>query len=312
MTDTHFHDDHNEVVARRATGYSPTDDGYRINVTTLDMVGDGGVFTTVEDWVAWDRNLESGTVGGADWVALMHRRGVLNSGDTIPYAFGISHGEHRGLITVGHGGAWVGYRAGMTRYPETGYAFVALCNGSHIDPMGLIAATAEVYLGDRMAPLEDAGESGDGATTDAGGNQAEVEPPGEGIAGRDRYAGSFYSLELDATYHIRGVGTAGLSVRVGKRDPLTLSEVEDGVLRMGGLVFRFSDPAEGRFSSMVLDAGRVKNLRFTRVESGDRAGRMRGAGGMSSWFRTALKPTEICPILETISHWGNGRLTDSM
>ena len=273
MTHTHFHDDHNEIVTRRATGYSPTDDGFRINVTTLDMVGDGGVFTTVEDWVAWDRNLESGTVGGAEWVALMHQRGVLNSGDTIPYAFGISHGGHRGLATVGHGGAWVGYRAGMTRYPETGYAFVALCNGSHIDPMGLIAATAEVYLGDRMAPLEEAGESGEGATPDAGGNQAEDEPPGDDIAGRDRYAGSFYSPELDATYHIRGVGTAGLSMRVGKWDPLTLSEVEDGVLRIGGLVFRFSGLAEGRFSSVMLDAGRVKNLHFTRVQSGDQGGR---------------------------------------
>ena len=274
MTDTHFHDDHNEVVARRATGYSPTDDGFRINVTTLDMVGDGGVFTTVEDWVAWDRNLESGTVGGAEWVALMHRRGVLNSGDTIPYAFGISRGEHRGLATIGHGGAWVGYRAGMTRYPETGYAFVALCNSSHIDPMGLIAATAEVYLEDRMTPVEEAGGSDAGATPDGGGDQADEDAPSEDIAGRDRYAGSFYSPELDATYHIRDVGTTGLSVRVGKWDPLTLSEVEDGVLRIGGLVLRFSGLAEGRFSLMMLDAGRVKNLRFTRVQSGDRADRM--------------------------------------
>ena len=273
MTDTHFHDDHNEIVARRATGYSPTDDGLRINVTTLDMVGDGGVFTTVEDWVAWDRNLESGTVGGAEWVALMHQRGVLNSGDTIPYAFGISHGEHRGLATVGHGGAWVGYRAGMTRYPETGHAFVALCNSSHIDPMGLIAATAEVYLGDRMTPVEEADESDEGASPDVGGDQAGEDAPSEEIPGRDRYAGSFYSPELDATYHIQGEETTGLSVQVGKWDPLTLSEVDDGVLRIGGLVLRFSDLAEDRFSAMMLDAGRVKNLRFTRVDGGDRASR---------------------------------------
>ena len=211
MTDTHFHDDHNEVVARRATGYSPADNGFRINVTTLDMVGDGGLFTSVEDWVAWDRNLETGTVGGPDWVALMHQRGVLNSGDTIPYAFGISHGEHRGLATVGHGGAWVGYRTGMTRYPETGYSFVALCN---------------------------------------------------------RYAGSFYSPELDATYHILLAGADGLTLRAGKWDPVTLSQSDEGVLHGEGLNLRFSDLAEGRFRSIMPDAGRVKNLRFTRVGSG--------------------------------------------
>lgn len=273
MTDTHFHDDHNEVVLRRATGYSPTGDGFRINVTTLDMVGDGGVFTSVEDWVAWDRNLETGTVGGAEWVALMHRRGVLNSGDTIPYAFGIVHGEHRGLATVGHGGAWVGYRAGMTRYPETGHSFVALCNRSQIDPMGLLATTAEVYLEERMTPLEDPAAPDGETTPDAGADEADEDPPSEDITNRDRYAGSFYSPELDATYHIAEAGAAGLSLHVGKWDPATLSELDDGVLRSGGLTFRFSDLADGRFSSMVLDAGRVRNLGFTRVDTGYRAGR---------------------------------------
>ena len=274
MRHTHFHDDHNEVVARRATGYSPTDDGFRIDVTTLDMVGDGGVFTTVEDWVAWDRNLETGAVGGPDWVALMHQRGVLNSGDTIPYAFGIAHGEHRGLATVGHGGAWVGYRAGMTRYPETGYSFVALCNRSQIDPMGLIAATAEVYLEDRMAPVEEAGESGESTAASTGSEEAGQVEPSEEVAGRDRYGGSYYSPELDVAYHIRAAGAGGLSVEAGRWDPITLVQVDDGVLRGGVLTFRFGNLAASRFSSFMLDAGRVKNLRFTRVESGDRAGRM--------------------------------------
>ena len=49
MTHTHFHDDHNHIVANRATGYAPEGEGYRISQTTLDMVGDGGVFTSIED-----------------------------------------------------------------------------------------------------------------------------------------------------------------------------------------------------------------------------------------------------------------------
>ena len=267
MTDTHFHDDHNEIVARRAIGYSPAEDGFRIHVTTLDMVGDGGLFTSVEDWVAWDRNLETGAVGGgSDWVALMHQRGVLNSGDTIPYAFGISHGEHRGLATVGHGGAWVGYRTAMTRYPETGYSFVALCNRSRINPTRLIAATAEVYLEDRMDPVEDPGEPEERTTAATPAGEPEEDAPREAITGRDRYAGSFYSPELDATYHIRVVGAEGLTLRAGKWDPVTLLEADDGALRGQGLAFRFADFADGRFRSFMLDAGRVRNLRFTRLE----------------------------------------------
>ena len=66
MPRTHFHDDHNEVVPDRATGYSPTEDGFRIDMTTLDVVGDGGIYTSVEEWPAWDRNLTEGTVGGPE------------------------------------------------------------------------------------------------------------------------------------------------------------------------------------------------------------------------------------------------------
>ena len=283
MTLTHFHDDHNEIVPNRAIGYAPTDDGFRINVTTLDMVGDGGIFTSVEEWVAWDRNLTEGTVGGAEWVALMHERGVLNSGDTIPYAFGISHGEHRGLATVGHGGSWVGYRAAMSRYPEAGHSFVALCNRSAIDPGTLIASTAEIYLEDRMEAPEDAAESetpeetaADEATDEAAEEEAPEEAaaddasqdePDFDIPNRARYAGSFFSPELDTTYRIAEEGDAGLTLHVGRLDPAALMTASDGVLTsQRGWTLRFSQLADGRYQAMMVDAGRVKNLRFARAE----------------------------------------------
>ncbi len=282
MTRTHFHDDHNEIVPDRAIGYAPTGDGdggtdgrghgFRINVTTLDMVGDGGIFTSVEEWAAWDRNLTDGTVGGPEWVALMHQRGVLNAGDTIPYAFGIAHGEHRGLATVGHGGAWVGYRAGMSRYPETGDSFVALCNRSQIDPMALIASTAEIYLEDRMEPPDEAAEpdaerEAPAETAEEG--DAPQDPPSHDIPDRTRYAGSFHSPEMNTTYRILEEGAAGLTLHAGRLEPLTLRARADadGVLvAEQGLTLRFSEAAGGRFQSLMVDAGRVRNLRFTRVE----------------------------------------------
>ena len=286
MTHTHFHDDHNEIVPNRAIGYAPTDDGFRINVTTLDMVGDGGVFTSVEEWVAWDRNLTEGTVGGPEWVALMHEQGVLNSGDTIPYAFGISHGEHRGLATVGHTGSWVGYRAAMSRYPGAGYSFVAFCNRSAIAPATLIASTAEIYLEDRMEPVEVAGESetsDEDAVDEAPeetADEAEEEAPAEAtgdadspdvpnldIPNRAHYAGSFYSPELDTTYRIVAEGDDGLTLHVGRLDPAALMAESEGVLTSErGMSFRFSELADDRYQAMMVDAGRVQNLRFARAE----------------------------------------------
>ena len=277
MPRTHFHDDHNEVVPDRATGYSPTEDGFRIDMTTLDVVGDGGIYTSVEEWPAWDRNLTEGTVGGPEWVALMHERGVLTSGDTIPYAFGLSHGEHRGLATVGHSGSWVGYRTGMSRYPAAGYSFVALCNRSRIDPMALIRSTAEIYLEDAMDPPEDVADEepaaeeeaaeAETAEEDAEGDDALDAPPDRGIPNRSRFAGSFYSPELDAMYWIEEEGSAGLTLRVGRRDPVALVAEADGQLTTeDGPTFRFSELAGGRYEAMVVDAGRVRNLRFARTE----------------------------------------------
>ena len=305
MTRTHFHDDHNEIVPSRATGYAPVrrgganpdpaaagdaradgqGDAFEISVTTLDVVGDGGVFTSVEDWAAWDRNLSEGTVGGPEWVALMHRRGVLNSGDTISYAFGLSHGEHGGLATVGHTGSWVGYRTAMSRYPEAGHSFVAFCNRSRIGPARLIERVAEVYLEDRMAsaapaeeqPAPDAPAEEPSAPAAPAENAAEAaepsaappEPaspePESAIPGRTRYAGSFYSPELDATYRIVEDGASGLTLHVGRSEPVSLLVSADGVLTTGrGTTLRFSDLAGGRYRAMLLDAGRVRNLRFTR------------------------------------------------
>ena len=306
MTQTHFHDDHNEIVPNRATGYAPmrpgstdgdrtTIDGARpgdsggafeISVTTLDVVGDGGVFTSVEDWGAWDRNLSEGTVGGPEWVALMHQRGVLNSGDTIPYAFGLSHGEHGGLATVGHTGSWVGYRTAMSRYPETGHSFVAFCNRSRISPGRLIERVAEVYLEERMASAaqEEAPEASDAAAEEeapeasaeeSGPSAAPPEPseepvrpePESAIPARARYAGSFYSPELAATYRIVEDGRSGLTLHVGRSEPVRLLAAADGVLTSErGMTLRFSDLVEGRYRAMLVDAGRVRNLRFTREQ----------------------------------------------
>ncbi|MCZ6507034.1 MAG: serine hydrolase, partial [Acidobacteria bacterium] len=90
MNDTHFHDDHAEIVPNRASGYRPTEGGaFRISMTTLPMVGDGGVFTSVEDLTRWDRNFYTPVVGGSAFVEQMLERGVLNDGTVLDYALGL-------------------------------------------------------------------------------------------------------------------------------------------------------------------------------------------------------------------------------
>ena len=153
MTDTHFHDDHNMIVRNRAWAYAPDDDGefgLRNSIPDFDVVGATSLFTTVHDLAAWDRNFDTGRVGGRSALERLHQRFVLTSGDTIAYAHGLSIGTYRGLETVGHGGSDAGYRSNFLRFPGEGLTIAVLCNFPSSNPGGLARRVANVYLEDRF------------------------------------------------------------------------------------------------------------------------------------------------------------------
>jgi CubicO group peptidase (beta-lactamase class C family) len=149
MANTHFHDDHTEIVKGRAIGYSPREQGgYRICMTSLDMVGDGSLFTTVEDLFLWDQNFyhnELG-IGNVDLLQLVQTPGVKNNGEVLEYAFGLEIKDYKGLRLVCHSGAFVGYRAEMMRFPEQRFSVICLANLSSIDPSKLARKVSDLYL----------------------------------------------------------------------------------------------------------------------------------------------------------------------
>jgi hypothetical protein len=165
MKDTHFHDDHTRIVPNRADGYAPADDGYRISMTTLDMVGDGGVFTTVEDFLFWDRNFYHNKLGsgGSGLIDQVTTPGRFNNGEEQDYAFGLEVEEYRGLPIIRHSGGFVGFRAQMIRFPDQQLSVAVLCNRADADPTRRALEIAELYLADSMAPekaAEDAAKVG--------------------------------------------------------------------------------------------------------------------------------------------------------
>ena len=100
MTNSQFYADTAEIVPRRASGYAAIDGGFAISMTTLPIVGDGGVFTSVNDLLAWDRNFYDNQLGNGD-PALVSRwmaAGMLNDGSAAggpgaPYGAGSRHGS---------------------------------------------------------------------------------------------------------------------------------------------------------------------------------------------------------------------------
>ncbi len=151
MRGTHFHDDHKRVVPERAVGYAPLEEGgFEVSMTTLDMVGDGGVFTTVEDLARWDRIFYDASLGEG-FVEQMLTTAVLPDGEDTGYAFGLAVSDYRGLRRIAHGGSFVGYRAQMIRFPERRLSVICLCNRSDANPTRLAQAVADLYLAD-LAP----------------------------------------------------------------------------------------------------------------------------------------------------------------
>ncbi len=147
MNHTHFHDDLRKVVKSRASGYRPrAEGGFELHGTGLNMVGDGGLYTSVDDLLAWDRNFYTGEVGGE----ILRRRRLqtptLSDGTPQIYAAGVQVTPLRGRRTISHGGSWVGFRTAMLMYPEERLSVYVLCNVSTATPTIRAREIADIYL----------------------------------------------------------------------------------------------------------------------------------------------------------------------
>jgi CubicO group peptidase (beta-lactamase class C family) len=154
MTHTLYQDDHAMVVPNKATGYDGRDGGgFRVEMSNFEQIGDGGVQTTVEDLLLWDRNFYDPKVGDRVLIQRAQQVGRLNDGKAIDYAAGLRIGEYRGLQTVRHGGAWAGYRAELLRFPRERTSVACLCNLASANPSQLADAVADVVLAGSLKPV---------------------------------------------------------------------------------------------------------------------------------------------------------------
>jgi hypothetical protein len=117
-------------------------------MTTLGMIGDGGVFTCVDDLLQWDQNFYNNKLGkgGQKLIDRVLNPGTLNNGEELDYAFGLGIGDYKGLKMISHGGAFVGFRADMIRFPGQKFSVICLANLSRVNPSQLARKVADVYL----------------------------------------------------------------------------------------------------------------------------------------------------------------------
>ena len=267
MTHTEFRDDHHRLIAHRAVGYQPADGSFRISQPEFDVVGDGGVYSTVEDLAKWDDNFRTGRVGGKRGIALLQEPGRLNNGQTIPYALGLTVSQTRGLKTYAHRGAYGGYRSALVRYPDKGLSVITLCNTAAASS-SLADEVSILLLGIQPQKL--------GATTlDLSLNQwsgGAAQAPADSTGARRRTdllaqaAGSYRSDELDLNVTL--VARDGVLVLQRGTAPelrfVTLSD--DWFTNSDQMLLRVVRDERGAVRGFTLSIGRVRDLVFDRAK----------------------------------------------
>jgi CubicO group peptidase (beta-lactamase class C family) len=151
MTHTQWRDDFTEIVEDRATAYRQLANGqFRTNMSFTNVIGNGGLLSTVGDFLTWNNNLDTPKVGGRPMVDLMETRARLNDGFTIEYALGLNVTDYRGVREVSHGGSTAGYQTFLARWPEERLSVVVLCNTTGTNPGGYAHQVADLFLAGKL------------------------------------------------------------------------------------------------------------------------------------------------------------------
>jgi CubicO group peptidase (beta-lactamase class C family) len=263
MSSSHVHDDDARLVKGRAYGYSRAAGALRLDTPAGERVGAGGVFSTVRDLLKWDENFYTASVGGRALIEQVQTPGKLSGGKSLTYAWGLQVGRYRGQPIVEHGGSLGGYRAHLIRFPDRHVSVACLCNLGTIAPGSLARQVADIVLGDALTePAPAAAQPGAGAGR--GGAPASTTTPPAANPAPAAYAGRYYSDEIDATFTVTVKDGQLMVQRETDSAPALLQPVSADQFRLGGMTLRFAHGTDGTVDALVVDAGRVRGIRFAR------------------------------------------------
>jgi len=147
MKNSSWRDDYQRIVPGRAQAYARQGNGpWRLNMPFMNVYGNGGMLTTVSDWMKWNAMLDSQSLG-APLVTALETRGVLNDGRKIAYALGLVVDTYKGMKDVSHGGATAGYQTFLARYPDNKVSVGVMCNGTSPSAGGIAANITDEIFG---------------------------------------------------------------------------------------------------------------------------------------------------------------------
>jgi CubicO group peptidase (beta-lactamase class C family) len=152
-------------VSNRAFGHSKEGDTLKETdqSSTSATLGDGGIYSNLEDLAKWDDALRNHTLLSADemapalvpakladgsptlWPAAASDDN-LHPGKPVSYGFGWFLDPYWGVPRMWHTGSTMGFRTIIERFTTDNLTIIILCNRTDLNPEVLAGKTADLYL----------------------------------------------------------------------------------------------------------------------------------------------------------------------
>lgn len=153
MTRTVAFEDGISTIPERAYGYSRREGSmeweFADQSVTSATLGDGGIYSSVEDLAKWARALDAGKLVRSDLLAQAFTPGRLNDGTLTDYGFGWFLREYEGRVSTHHTGSTTGFRTAIRRLPDQRITVIVLTNRDEGDPLKVADAMVDRVLESR-------------------------------------------------------------------------------------------------------------------------------------------------------------------
>jgi CubicO group peptidase (beta-lactamase class C family) len=148
MNHTLAHQQGFSTVDHRAYGYSRTDTGFvrTDQSVTSAVLGDGGIYSSVDDLFKWDQTLYTESLVRSDLYDAAVTPARLNDGSRTTYGFGWFVEPYRNGIRFLHEGSTRGFRNAILRMPDKQLTVIILTNRNEGEPIQIARKITDLML----------------------------------------------------------------------------------------------------------------------------------------------------------------------
>ena len=155
MTNTLAYEKGKNQVPHRARGYTRREGAWveADQSSTSAVLGDGGIYSSVEDLTKWDRALAEHTLLSAEELQAAFTPvkvpggAKTDDGEPTEYGFGWFLDPYKGRLRTWHSGTTTGFRTYIERLTNERLTIIILCNRDDVKPGKLAEQVAALYVG---------------------------------------------------------------------------------------------------------------------------------------------------------------------